>query len=151
LRDCADSRLREKANKPLGGRLAVVDDLIADNRRQLERALGLYLAGDFPREVLTERKERLQNTIDALEQERVELAAQLEAQTLTDEAIGTIMEFTAKIGKGLDNAGLDFEKRRRLLEELDMTVTLAVEDGQKVANVKCLIGCDTLSIALTKS
>jgi site-specific DNA recombinase len=141
---------RENTNKPLRDRLAVVDDLIADNRRQLERVLDLYLAGDFPREVLTERKEWLQTTVDALEQERVELAAQLEAQTLTDEQIETIMEFTAKMGKGLDKAELDFEKRRRLIEELGVTVTLAVEDGQKVARVNCLVGCDTLPITLTK-
>jgi Tol biopolymer transport system component len=142
---------RKKASKPLRDRLTVVDDLIADNRCQLERALDLYLSGDFPREVLTERKARLQSTIDALEQERAELAGQLEAQTLTDEQIETIMEFAAKMGKGLDKAELDFEKRRRLIEELDVTVRLAVEGGQKVAHVKCLVGYDDLSITLTKS
>ena len=44
-----------------------------------------------------------------------------------------------------------FEKRRQLIEELGVTVVLAVEDGQKVVHVKCLIGCDTLPISLTKS
>jgi hypothetical protein len=120
---------REKINAPLRDRLVVVDDLIAENTCQLEKALDLYLSGDFPREVLTERKERLQSTIDALERERAELAAQLEAQTLTDEQIETIMQFTAKMGKGLDKADPDFEKRRRLIEELDVNVRLAAEDG----------------------
>ena len=87
--------------------MAVVDDLIADNRHQLERVLDLYLAGDFPRKALTERKERLQTTVDALEQERAELAEQLEVRTLTDGAIETIMEFISKMGQGLDKAELD--------------------------------------------
>lgn len=47
-------------------------------------------------------------------------------------------------------ADLDL-KRRRLIEELDLTVRLAVEDGQKVVRVKCLVGYDALPILLTKS
>ncbi|MBL7063762.1 MAG: hypothetical protein ISS49_06060 [Anaerolineae bacterium] len=64
---------REEANKPLRDRLAVVDDLLADNRRQLERALDLYLSGDFDKERLTERKTRLEKTIAALERKQAHL------------------------------------------------------------------------------
>jgi hypothetical protein len=60
------------------------------------------------------------------------------------------MEFTAKMGKGLDIADLDFERRQRLIEELDVSVRLAVEDGEKVAHVECLVGYDDLPITLTK-
>jgi SMC interacting uncharacterized protein involved in chromosome segregation len=86
---------------------------------------------------LAGRKAQLENTINALEREK--LAAQLEAQALTDEQIETIMQFTVKMVKELDKADPDFEKRWRLIEELDVTVRLAVEDGQKVAHVRCLI------------
>lgn len=37
-------------------RLGVVDDLLADNRRQLGRLLDLYLSGDSPKDVLTDRR-----------------------------------------------------------------------------------------------
>jgi ribosomal protein S15P/S13E len=115
----------------LGDRLAVIDDLLADNRRQLERALDLYLSGDFPREMLVERKEKLQSTIDALERERAELAAQLKAQTLTDEQVQIVTEFAEKVRGGLEVAERDLEKRRRLIDLLDVRATLAVEDGEE--------------------
>lgn len=137
----------EEANRPLRDRLDVVSDLLADNRRQLERALDLYLAGDFPREILTERKERLQATIDSLEREQADLAAQLEAQILTDEQVQTITEFAERAKGGLEVAERDFEKRRHLIELLDVRATLAVENGQKVAYAQCMMGGDTLSIA----
>lgn len=109
---------REEANKPLRDRLTVVDDLLADNRRQLERLLDLYLAGDFPREVLVERKERLQATIDALEREQADLAAHLETQILSDEQVQTITEFAEKVRGGLEIAEQDLKERRRLIELL---------------------------------
>lgn len=138
---------REETNKPLRDRLAVVDDLLADNRRQLERALDLYLAGDFPKEMLTERKERLQTTIDALERERVELTAQLEAQTLTDEQVQTITGFAERVRGGLVTADQEFEKRRQLIDALDVRATLVVEDGEKVVYARCMLGENTLPVA----
>jgi len=47
----------------------------------------------FPKEVLTDRKTRLETTITALEEERANLTIQLEAVTLTDEQIVTITGF----------------------------------------------------------
>ena len=106
----------------------------------------MYLTGDFTREMLTERKDRLQSTIDALEQERVDLQTQLEAAVLTDEQIETIMEFTAVMKEGLKEAEQDFGKRRWIIDALDVTARLTVEDGKKVAHVKCHIGKDVLEI-----
>jgi len=37
--------------------------------RELERLLGLYLSGGFPREMLTGRKTRLEATVGALKEE----------------------------------------------------------------------------------
>ena len=45
--------------------------------RTLERALDLYLAGDFPKEMLIDRQARLEKTISGLEHERAGLAAHL--------------------------------------------------------------------------
>ena len=124
----------------------MVDDLLTDNRHQLKRALDLYLEGDLLREMLIERTERLQSTIDALERERGDFLAQLEAQTLTDEQIESILEFTQEMRQGLEAAELDFEKRRQLIEALDVRVRLAVEDGQKIVYVRCKAGKGVLSV-----
>jgi site-specific DNA recombinase len=130
---------RAETNKPLRDRLAVVDDLLADYRAQLDRALDLYLVGDFPREVLTEREDRLETTIDALEQERADLATQLEARTITDEQIETVRKCIGEMEKGLEVAEGDFDKRRRLIDVLDVNATLAVENGHKVAHLRCVV------------
>jgi site-specific DNA recombinase len=103
---------QERANKPLHDRLDVVDDLLSDNRRRLEKLLDLYLSGDFDKDVLTDRKARLETTIAALEKERADLAVFLESQ-LSDEAIATLMDFARKVSGGLEIADQDFEARRQ--------------------------------------
>ena len=143
----AEQETREAASEPLRNRLAMVDNLLADNRRQLERLLDLYLSGDFDKEMLIERKARLETTIEALERERAGLTAQLEAQTLTPEQIESIREFAAKVASGLDTASNDPNAQRAILEMLDVHVALTVEDGEQVAYVHCLSYNDKLSIA----
>jgi site-specific DNA recombinase len=137
---------RDKENEPLRARLRVVNDLLADNRAQLERLLDLYLAGAFPKEMLTERKARLETTIAALERERDALAVQIEERTLTGEQVQTLQEFAARVAEGLADADGDFATRRGIIEDLDVCVTLAVEGGQKVVYARCMLGKDVLPI-----
>ncbi len=138
---------RERENAPLRERLKVVEDLLADNQTQLRRLLDLYLAGDFPKEVLIERKKRLETTMDALEKERTSLSAQLEAQTLTSEQIQSLKDFATEVAEGLERADADFETRRQIIDTLDVRATLAIEDEEKVVYVRCIIGDDVLSVA----
>jgi site-specific DNA recombinase len=137
---------RDKENEPLRERLKVVDDLLADNEAQLERLLDLYLAGDFPKEMLTERKTRLEATIAALEREREALAAQIAERTLTQEQVQSLQEFASRVAEGLDAADADFATRRGIIEDLDVWVTLAVEDGQKVVYARCIFGDNCLPV-----
>jgi hypothetical protein len=130
---------RERENAPLRERLRVVGDLIAGKQTQLDRLLDLYLSGEFPKEVLTERKARLETTISALEKERAGLVTRLEARTLTPGEIQSLQDFAAKVGQGLEVADTDFETRRRVIEYLDVQTTLTVEDGQKVAYAQCIL------------
>ncbi len=132
-------------------RLAVIDDLLADNQAQLDRALDLYLTGDFSRDALVERKERLQTTLDTLEQKRADLVTRVEATTIADDEIKTIVEFATNIAQGLEEAELDFEKQRWVIERLDVNVTLHVEDGQKVVDIQCHIGQNKLSLVSTNT
>jgi hypothetical protein len=112
----------------------------------MEKLLDLYLSGGFPEEVLTERKERLETTIDALGRERVELVAQLEAQALSDGQIETILSFAQKTAGGLELAEQDFDARRCIIELLDVKATLAMEDSQKIVHASCVVGKMVLSI-----
>jgi len=57
---------REQEQAPVRERLVVVDDLLVDHRAQLQKLLDLYLDGNFPKEILVERRQRLQETIDSL-------------------------------------------------------------------------------------
>ena len=137
---------REQMSKPWRERLGLVDDLIADNQRQLAKLLDLYLTSDFSVDVLTERRTRLEATITALSQERAGLAARIDAQAITDEQIQTVVEFAQDMREGLKLAEDDFEARRQMVERLHLKVTLAVEDGKKVAHVECLAGKEDLPI-----
>lgn len=139
---------QEKENAPLRERLEVIDDLLADHRLQLERLLDLYLAEGFPKEVLTERKERLDTTMRSLEKERNNLLTHLSTRTLTPKQIETIQEFAGKMGKGLVVAELEnnFSARRQILVDLAVQAVLAVEGEDRVAHVQCILGEQVLSV-----
>jgi site-specific DNA recombinase len=131
---------RDQENAPIRARLEVVDDLLTDNRKQLERLLDLYLSGDFPKEVLTERKTRLEKTILALEKERAGIVAQLEGGDLTEDQIKTLTDFVAGIAAGFDVANADFETRRAVIEALDVQAKLFVKDEEKWVQTWCMLG-----------
>jgi site-specific DNA recombinase len=147
----AEREKRGQKSAPLRQRVAVIDDRLVDNRRQLERLLDLYLSGDFDKEMLIGRKTRLKTTIGALEQERERLITQIERQTLTDDQILSIKDFAARVAEGLGETGDDFEKRRWMIEELDVQATLTVENSEQVAYAYCLGYDSELSIAPTTS
>ncbi len=128
---------QDRANEPIRERLKVVESLIADNQQQLDRLLDLYLTGDFSKEMLIDRKERLEATIEALKKEQATLTTKLETQALTTAQILSIKQFAERVGEGLEQA--DFAARRQIIEDLDVQATLTVEDGEKVAYVSCAL------------
>jgi hypothetical protein len=131
---------KDKETEPYRARLAIVDDLLRENQEQLERALDLYLSGDFPKEMLTERKRRLEETAQALEKERATLTAALEARTLTDDQIASIKRLAAIVRQGLAEGDDSFDARREAIESLQPQVRLIKENGQKVAYISCVLG-----------
>ena len=142
---------REEANKPLRDRQIVIGDLLTSNQAKLERLLDLYLSGEFDREMLIERKQTLEKIVANLEYEQARLTARLEAALLTDEQIETLAAIMEEVGEGLDLATADFEKRRWIIEKLNVKARLAVEEGQRVAHAECYAGYETLSIASSTS
>jgi hypothetical protein len=65
------------------------------------------------------------------------LEAQLTAHSLTEDQVQSIFDFTAEVAQGLAAADEDFETRRSIVELLDVRVTLAIEEGQKVLYPSC--------------
>lgn len=132
---------QEETAKPLRDRLAVMDDLLADHQSQLERLLDLYLAGDFEKEMLTERKTGLENTIGALEREQANLMLTLEGQTLSDDDLDDLIDYAWQMCQGLAAAHEDFEMKRRIVERFNVWVLLYTteEDGQRMARAWCTI------------
>ena len=61
----------------------------------------------------------------------------------------TIENFARKVSAGLEIADQDFEARRQIIGLLDVRVTLAIEDGEKIAYLRCLLDEASLPIEST--
>lgn len=130
---------QEKANAPLQGRIKLLDDLLQQNRQKLSRLVDLYLSGEFEKSILVDRKQSLENTIKALENESDDLKLRM-SQSLTKEQLTELQTFSEQIAEGLCEADEDFNTRRKLIEYLRAKVHFSVEDGQQVALLFCEFG-----------
>ena len=68
------------------------------------------------------------------------MTAQLEAGALTDAQVQDVKDFMARVAPGMDVAEADFDTRRAVIEALDVTATLTVEDDEKVVHARCVVG-----------
>lgn len=71
-------------NQILIDRLEIIEKKIEDQDKQLAKFLDLYLAGEFPRELLTERKTCLEENLASLRKEHQELQNMIENVTLSE-------------------------------------------------------------------
>jgi site-specific DNA recombinase len=122
---------RKKANAPILAQIETIDGLLHEHRTQLERLIDLYLSGAVDKNVLVERKKRLEDTIVKLEVERGGMEMRLQ-DILRDDQICEVATFGERISAGVQSADGDFAERRRIVELLDVQAILAVEDGDKV-------------------
>jgi len=133
---------REREQAPFRERLDVVDDLLGDHRAQLQKLLDLYLDGNFPKELLVERRQRLQDTIDSLANERINLASHLESSAYSPEQLQAMKEYTFQIAAGLDEAEEDIDSRKHVVDMLNVFASLVVEGDEKIAYVTCVFKTD---------
>ena len=145
LQDNQDESVQQ--NQGMLNRLELIEKQIADQELQLSKLLDLYLSGDFPREILTERKARLEEHIANLRNEHEKTRKMIEKVALTDRQIDEIQLFCNNVRDRLDTT--DFDERRQLFEMFDVRGTLALENEEKVVNVSCLISPQPVSLALT--
>ncbi len=119
------------------------------SQAQLERLLDLYLSGEFPKDTLTQRRIRLEESIGALEKEQASLTVRLQGQTLSEGQIHSLQALATEVAAGIEVADENPELRRRVIEELDVWGTLVIEDGQKVIYVRCIVDSTTVSLEST--
>ena len=137
---------QQAQQEPLRDRLKVIEGLLREKETTLERLLDLYLAGNFPEDILLARKNNLEITINSLKKEQATLNAQLNTNVLTQEETQIIREFALTVRQGLQLAASDFEAQRKMLDLLDVQVTLVVENEEKVVYATCRIGDTTMMI-----
>jgi DNA-binding Lrp family transcriptional regulator len=137
---------REQYAAPLRDRLQVLDDLWNDAKSQLDRILDLYISGDIPRELLLDKKQNLESTLTSLNEERQDLVAHLESRMLSESDIDKIREFAAEVAEGLGRGVDTFERRRGVIELLDVRASLTVENGEKIVEAWCFLGRKKLSV-----
>jgi site-specific DNA recombinase len=139
---------QEVKNERVIERVAIIDELLADHQAQLNRVLDLYLGGEFPKEMLVEKKTRLEETIRSLENEKLDLIDFVEKKSLSPEQYEDIQEFSRKILEGINLISCEFETKRRIIELLDLQVVCMIdEDGNKFVNLKCILGSDQYDLS----
>jgi len=137
---------QDKENVPLRERLKIIDGLLEDNNSKLERLVDLYLENEFSKDVLLEKKVRLETNIRALEIDRAALMSQLQARVLSPDEIHDLYDFANRIAKGLNNIEGDLTTKREIIETIDLMLTLAIEDGQGVAYIRSILGNTSMSV-----
>jgi site-specific DNA recombinase len=138
----------ENERAPLRERIQAIDRQLAAHRQESAQLLDQYLAGRAAKESLQDRKQSLDDRDTELQRERAALLARLETQSLDDSALRDLGSFAEQVLEGLAK-GDDEELRRTVIENLDVRVRLTVEGGQKLAEVRCILGSERLVMPST--
>lgn len=140
---------KEQHIRPLRTRLTLVQEMLESERAKLNRLLDLYLVGEFSKELLTERRGRLETRIASLEREELDTLAMIEAQTITDEQLMAIQEFGRKVATELNFARSNSEVMCNIINMLNLQVWLSTKDGERFALVRCGVGQEFLPLSST--
>ena len=133
-------REQTELTKPLRDRLEVIEGLIAEHEKQLERLLDLYLDGTFAKDVLASKKAMIESTLAGLEEEQSRSSMLIARQVYDESHVISIVGFARRIGQGIQAAEQDFAKRCQLVAALDITGELTIENGDKVVYLHCVLG-----------
>lgn len=118
--------------KPIRAQLDITLDLIAQRNSELERLLELFLTGTFDLTLLENKKHELEQELARLMDKRAELEAYLSERVLSQEEVQGIADFAQEIRRGLEAADGDFEKRRRIVEMLNVRCEIETLDTKTV-------------------
>lgn len=138
---------REAIIAPAQERMGLIDEMLSAIRAKRARILDLYADGDWDREELDQRRDQYDARLRALEVQRAEVMKQIQADGFDEDRLVSILEFARTIAAGIEAADVDFERRRELVDLLDVTGTVCHEDGGDWVTVQCILGGERLAIA----
>lgn len=125
----------QQTNQALYDRMAIIDEQLKEYQKQSDRLLDLYHDREFPKEILTERKSRVEQMLGNLQKEKNNLAGHIRKVSMTDDQLLYIEAFCAKIRKRIDQA--DINTKRKIIELLDIRskIALKITKGYYILNV----------------
>lgn len=132
----AHQRQRDSDQEPLENEVERLDKRIAGHKAQLGRLIDLYVEGLHTQETVQERHQQIENAIERLEKQRAALLFQLTDSAARRQQVQDIQEFAREIGAGIEAADEDFQRRRWIVETLDVTVRLERRGDDRVGHVE---------------
>lgn len=129
---------QDKINAPILALLQANADLMTENDAHLAQVKRMCEAKIYTIEESVERKDRLDTTRTSLEKARGELLSHM-AGNLTTESIESLIEFAYLMADGVAEASESFEKRRQVVDLLDVKGILAIEGSEKVCHASFIL------------
>jgi len=143
--------IQETNNEQVFERITLIEELLEDNKQQLQRVLDLYLEGGFSKDLLVEKKARLEHTIQSLQIEKSNLNEIADKRTITPEQIQDIQDFSRKIVEEMDIVSCNFKAKRQIIELLKIEVICMIDNnGEKYIKTKCILGESHSNISMNK-
>lgn len=121
-------QLRLEGRDPLGERIRSLEQLIRRRGEQIQRLIDAYAAGVIELSELAERRQRLEERLLYLRQERAELEEQQRQQIREQDVLRSLEAFRQAIGKGLER--LTFAERQQLVRWLVEEVEVEVKGSE---------------------
>ncbi|HMO57603.1 MAG TPA: recombinase family protein [Roseiflexaceae bacterium] len=135
IREMRQSHL--ESNQSLSERIAAIDELIGERTRELEElALSYPSAHGMLRTVLQKQADQLEEVLRGLAVQREKLQGEFDEVVLPEEAIVALEVFAEQVKDSLGSA--DFDKRRAVIEQLNMLFEITQEGEDIVVFVKWL-------------
>lgn len=137
----------ERELSPLTDQLHWVEGELVQAEARIERAMELYLDGDYPKEWLDDRIAKERRGKAGHERARRDLLGRIEAGRISDDDIETVETFARRVADSIKDA--TFEDRRRIVEMLRLRGRVQVKDGEQIIAGSWIIPGDELIVNVT--
>lgn len=117
----------EAAATVIRDRLEIAEQQLANFVTQRERLLGLYLNGEFPRDLLDEKMVEIKRIIGQFESEVISLRDQLNRSTPALSDIENIMRFCEQIQDEIEK--FTFDDRQTIIDLLHVTAMVTRDEN----------------------
>jgi hypothetical protein len=151
-----ERKLREVQNQQqqgYAGKQEALTSLTAHKNevdQELKKLVTLYTKKDIPERILNELVAEENHKLSLVEQEIAKLQRQLETP-LTDETIDNLLIFSMAFQEHLEALEQSFEKKRAVVDGLDVQVEVIRKDDQIWLNLRSIIRTDAISWPLFSS